>query len=152
MVENSRREDVTSIRFWSFKSACPFLLLALVGGATLVLRHGWISYIAVFILIYSLHAVYCLMTGVLVAGAEISFPRVIVRFLPLLVLGRMTRAIGALDEITYIGQSFGSEWVILRFVDGNFPSSFVSRKSRRRFFNVIQAKKPSIKIYRACKT
>jgi hypothetical protein len=129
MVENSRKAEVISIRFWNFKSAGPFLLAALVGAAMLVLRHGWVIYIAVFVVLYSLHAAYCLLTGVLVTGAEISFPRAIVRFLPLLVLGRMTRAIGALDEITYIGQSFGSEWVILRIVDGSDVFCLAQRPS-----------------------
>jgi hypothetical protein len=54
--------------------------------------------------------------------------------------------------ITYIGQSFGSEWVILRIVDGHFPTSLVSRNARRRFFDLIQAKNPGIRIYRAYKT
>jgi hypothetical protein len=110
-------------------SAEPFLLAALVGAAMLVLRHGWVISIAVFVVLYSLHAAYCLLTGVLVTGAEISFPQAIVRFLPLLVLGRMTRAIGALDEITYIGQSFGSEWVILRIVDGSDVFCLAQRPS-----------------------
>ena len=87
--------------------------------------------------------------GVELVDGEISFPRTIVRAFPFLVVGRRNRAVADLNEITYIGKSFGSEWVTLRFGEAQYPVPFASRKQRLAFFEAIQAQEPRVKIYRA---
>ena len=149
MVEQAHQTTGVSVRYWNGKTASLFILVALVCASVFVLRQGPFGYISIFIAFYCFLAALVLLLGVALEGGEISFPRPIVRAFPFLVMGRMRRAVGELDEITYLGHSFGSEWVILRFGDEQYPAPFVSREQRLAFFDAVQAKKPDVRIYRA---
>jgi hypothetical protein len=164
MSEHIVRPGADSIRFWNLRAAGVFvgavsaLALAVVmhqgvaaalsAAAVGFQRYGLIVFPAVFIAYYCLQAAFVLLTGVVLTKGEIGFPRAILTVVPFLVNGRVRRAIRDLDEITYVGRSFGAEWVNLRFGGSRYLVLFSSRDRRLDFFHAVQTIKPGIRIYR----
>ena len=127
-----------------------FAFAALTGIVAANAPYGSASVIMIALVIYCLQAAISLFMGVSVTRAEIFFPRAIVGALPALIFWRTRRAVFELDEITYLGASFGMEWVALRFSDARCLVPFASRARRLAFFEIVQTQKPGIRIYRAC--
>ena len=149
MVENPPQATIAPSRFWNVKAASFFGLVAMLCVLIVVFRGGLVAFASLLLALFFLQMAWARLIGVSLTGAEISFPRSLIEALPFLVLGRMHRAIAELEEITYVGSSFGSEWVVLRFDDGQYRAPFTSRAQRLAFFEAVQTKKSNVRIYRA---
>jgi hypothetical protein len=137
------------IRFRNGKTAGLVMAAVLVGVLTLGQRRDLVGYFADLFVLYGLQASFFLFMGVVLDGGDIIFPRAPFFSLPFLVFGRKRRAIGELEDVTYVGSTLGIEHLNLRFVDERRPALFSSRGRRVAFFEAIQAKKHNIRIYRA---
>jgi hypothetical protein len=165
MAARLTQSETSSIRFWNMKSAAVFVAAVFALAAALSLQHGLAAVLCAaadplercglvivpvaFLGVYCIQAAFVLLTGVVLIEDEIRFPRVILANFPFFVSGRVRRAVGDLDAITYVGHFFGTEWVRLRFGDSRYLVLFSSRERRLAFFRVVQAKKNGVRLYRA---
>ncbi|MDR3423550.1 MAG: hypothetical protein P4M13_00515 [Alphaproteobacteria bacterium] len=165
MAARLTQSETASIRFWNMKSAGVFVAAVFALAAALSLQNGLAAVLCAaayplercglvivpvaFLGVYCIQAAFVLLTGVVLIEGEIRFPRIILANLPFFVSGRVRRAIGDLDAITYVGHFFGIEWVRLRFGDCRYLVPFSSRERRLAFFRVVQAKKTGVRLYRA---
>ena len=149
MDDEAHQTTTVSVHYWNGKAAGLFMLVALGATVVFILRSGLVGYLSILVSFYCFYTAGVLLLGVALAGGEIGIPRPVIRAFPFLVFGRMSRAIGELNEITYIGHSFGCEWVIMRFGEDQYPASFASRERRLAFFDAVQAQNQSVRIYRA---
>jgi len=139
---------VTSTRFGNGKAVGLFALAASIGVIIPILPRGPLDPIALLAVLYFLQAAAAMAMGVVVANDNIHFPRLIAKYPPILFFWRLRRPIAQLDHITYLGRSFGLEWVLLDFGAEKYFASFAERDRRLAFFEAARAKKPKVRIYR----
>jgi len=145
-----RRPTSSPAYFRSLKIAGAFIFaMAFAGGLIIAIHHGPLAIALALFALYNLQAAFASLMGVVLADGEIRFPRPIIRPLPFLVFWRSRQSIAALDDITSLAPSFGSEWVMLRFGETRIAAPFASRLQRLAFFEAIKARKPTVRIYRA---
>ena len=123
---------------------------ALVGlGLVAVSQRSWASWIWAVLDIFAVQAAVSSLGGVFVNAAGVTAPRVLLKFAPILVAGRVRTPLAEINDLTALGKFLGFDVVGLTGVEGQLPMLFSKRESRLAFFEALRAYKPDVRIYRA---